>query len=65
MTMGEKIRHKRDCKELSQKELARLAGITPQTLCNIENGKCTDIRITTFTSLCKALGVNANEMFDD
>ena len=54
--VGSRIRHFRLSKDLSQQELADLAGITKANLCNMEKGKYS-AGIDVINRICEALGL--------
>ncbi|WP_190824806.1 helix-turn-helix transcriptional regulator [Saccharopolyspora pogona] len=49
------LEHLRETAHLTQRDLARLAGITQETLSQLETGKSTRPRLDTLTKLCEAL----------
>lgn len=62
-TIGENLRDKRKEKNLSQQQLADLAGkIDRSKISDIENGK-EDFLFSTLLKICAALGMNANDLF--
>ena len=54
--VGNRIRHFRIAKDLSQQELADLAGITKANLCNMEKGKYS-AGLDIINRICEALGL--------
>ncbi len=69
MTFGEKLREYRRKKGLTQKELAALSGISPNTIINYEGGKSYPQNREVYARLAELLGVstatlcNENEDF--
>ncbi|SDI09826.1 Helix-turn-helix domain-containing protein [Chryseobacterium taeanense] len=62
-TIGENLRDKRKEKNLSQQQLADLAGkIDRSKISDIENGK-EDFLFSTLLKICKALDINIEELF--
>ena len=59
--VGERIREERMKKNLSQDELASMADLGRDQLCNIELGKA-GMRMTTFARLVEALQVSADSL---
>lgn len=55
-TIGKRISVEREIKNLSQVELAKIAGITSNTLSLIENGDVYP-RLDTLKKICKALNI--------
>ena len=61
--VGQRIREWRLRRELSQAEVARLAGITQASLSNYENGK-RDLPLTTLLGVARALNVSVGDLLD-
>lgn len=61
--MGQRIREWRLRRELSQAEVARLAGITQASLSNYENGK-RDLPLSTLLGVARALNVSLGDLLD-
>jgi len=61
--VGARIREWRLRRELSQAEVARLAGITQASLSNYENGK-RDLPLTTLLGVARALNVSVGDLLD-
>lgn len=61
--VGSRIREWRLRRELSQAEVARLAGITQASLSNYENGK-RDLPLTTLLGVARALNVSVGDLLD-
>ena len=55
MTIGEKIKERREAMNLSQKQLAKRAGLTNVSVCSIENDSTCNIQ--SLTKLCEALNM--------
>lgn len=63
-TIGENLRDKRKEKNLSQQQLADLAGkIDRSKISDIENGK-EDFLFSTLLKICSALNVNLEELLN-
>lgn len=60
---GNKIQEYRHNLGVSQEHLAELAGLAPNTVTNLENGK-TFITYKSLCALCKALNVSPVELFN-
>ena len=58
--VGNLIRKQRELREMTQFELAALAGIGEKTISRLELGK--NMKILTFFTLAKALGVTPNDI---
>ena len=62
--VGKKIRELRENRKLTTNELGKLAGITRQTVENIENGKVS-ARLDTLEKIAKNLGLKSvKELFE-
>ncbi|MGE3857445.1 MAG: helix-turn-helix domain-containing protein [Dehalococcoidia bacterium] len=61
--VGARIREWRLRRELSQAEVARLAGITQASLSNYENGK-RDLPLSTLLGVARALNVSVGDLLD-
>ncbi len=62
-TIGENLRDKRKEKNLSQQQLADLAGKMDRSkISDIENGK-EDFLFSTLLKICGALEININQLF--
>jgi transcriptional regulator with XRE-family HTH domain len=61
---GARIRHVREAKQLTLKELAAKTGFTHANLSKVENGRI-NTPIETLTRIARALGVSAAEFFRD
>ena len=64
MLTGQKLRAIRHLRGMSQTELSHIAGTSPVSIANFESGK-SDMRASTITKLCKALGVTVTYKIDD
>lgn len=53
--MTVRLKQIRKEKGLSQEELAKLSGVTRQTIIRIERNECKEMRVSTLLLLCKAL----------
>lgn len=62
--MGYKIRELRLQKRLTQEELAKRAGVTRTTICNIENGVQDNIKVKNLKGIADALGVSLSELIE-
>ena len=62
--MGLNLKIARIKKSLSQKELAKLAGISPATVSKAEKGKI-NLRIDTIKKISKVLDIPVTELFFD
>ncbi|MSQ30975.1 MAG: XRE family transcriptional regulator [Dehalococcoidia bacterium] len=61
--VGQRLREWRLRRELSQAEVAHLAGITQASLSNYENGK-RDLPLTTLLGVAGALNVSVGDLLD-
>ena len=59
---GEKLAEFREERFLSHRELAKLAGVSPQTVLNLEHGKGEQAQRRTIRKLAGALGINPHEL---
>lgn len=59
---GEKLRHARENKSFSQRELAKEADVSPATILKIERGKAKNPHPSTVRKLAKTLGVEPREL---
>lgn len=62
--VSEKIKELREAKNLSQKKLAEIAGVSQPTIYNLEHGKADNITLSIGKNIAKALEVSFNELFD-
>lgn len=61
---GDKLRELRDERFLSHRELAKLAGVSPTTVLNLEAGK-SEAQRRTVRKLAEALDVEPRELLED
>jgi transcriptional regulator with XRE-family HTH domain len=61
---GEKLKALRDARFLSHRELAKLAGVSPTTVLNLENGE-TEAQRRTVRKLAEALDVAPSELVEN
>jgi transcriptional regulator with XRE-family HTH domain len=64
MTTGERVRLLRERFHLLQKELASRAGLSVQTICNLENGKARP-SVSTIKKIAEVLNVPPTVFFED
>ena len=64
MLTGQKLKAMRHLRGVSQADLAEMAGISPVSIAKFETGK-SDMRASTITKLCTALGVTVTYKIDD
>lgn len=60
MTLGERVRKRREQLGLSQRELARVSGISQPTISNIERGVQEEVTTTVLRPLARALQCSAD-----
>ncbi len=63
--IAEQIRVWREQRGLSQRALARAAGVSPVLATKIESGAIADPRLSTLRKLAKALGVTVAELIGE
>jgi transcriptional regulator with XRE-family HTH domain len=63
MPVGKEIRRRREAIQMSQQQLARLAGVNQTTICRIENGSRVP-SLTTLNAIAKHLLCTAGELLD-
>ena len=61
--MFEKIREARIAKGMSQKELARLSGVSRATIIGLERGETSNTKMDTLRKLAEPLGLTLDEIF--
>jgi transcriptional regulator with XRE-family HTH domain len=64
MDIGEKIRQMRENKDISQVQLARLAGISNDYMNKIETGKVTNIGIEVIIAIVESLQVRIEDLIE-
>lgn len=64
-TIGERLVYFRKRARLSGVELAKMAGITPTTICSIENGRIVNPGYLTCKMICEALEISMSEFFSN
>ncbi len=62
---GEKLRALREDKFLSHRELAKIAGVSPTTVLNLETNPETAAQRRTVRKLAEALGVAPSELVEN
>ena len=62
---GDKLRELREERFLSHRELAKLAGVSPTTVLNLETNPETSAQRRTVRKLAGALGVDPRELLED
>ena len=66
MYYNEKIQWIRDCKNITQKELAKITGYSYAYIRRIEAPKCSkNFSILTLYNICKALNISISTLFDN
>ena len=60
--LAKRIRELRNKKDLSQEKLARLAGVSYNTIVKIESGESKNPTIKTMAGIAKALGISLDEL---
>jgi putative transcriptional regulator len=60
---GDHVRQLRMSKEITQEQLATLAGVSENTIVTLENGKL-NTTIATCFEIAKALGIPVRDLFD-
>ena len=63
MRFGDYIAMLRNAKGLSQEKLGKLAGISGATISMLESGHRSDMKLSNFMGLAKALGVTPLDLF--
>lgn len=63
MRFGDYIAMLRMGKGLSQERLGKLAGVSGATISMLESGNRTDLKLSSFTGIARALGVDPVELF--
>jgi predicted transcriptional regulator len=62
--LGEEMKRLRNERFLSQRDLARKAGVSPTTIMHLETGESVDPRLSTVRKVAEALGVDPNSLVD-
>jgi transcriptional regulator with XRE-family HTH domain len=62
---GEKLRALREERFLSHRELAKLAGVSPTTVLNLETNPETMAQRRTVRKLAEALGIDPRDLLED
>jgi predicted transcriptional regulator len=60
--LGEEMKRLRNERFLSQRDLAREAGVSPTTIMHLETGESVDPRLSTVRKVAEALGVDPNSL---
>ena len=63
MNTGYRIKEYREKKNLSQKELARISGVSRTIIVGLESGTYTTTTTDTLLTIAKALGVKVQDIF--
>lgn len=53
--IGDAVKQRREEMRLTQEQLAEKSGVSRQTICNLERGKCADLLVGTLYALANAL----------
>jgi len=59
-TMGDRIKHLRAARNMTQEQLAKAAGVTKSAVSQWESGSTKDLKLKTFLAVLEALGTDAN-----
>ena len=62
--LGEEMKRLRNERFLSQRDLARKAGVSPTTIMHLETGESVDPRLSTVRKVAEALGIDPNSLVD-
>ncbi|WP_231663773.1 helix-turn-helix transcriptional regulator [Pseudanabaena sp. 'Roaring Creek'] len=57
-----RLKNVRESRELSQYDLAKLAGMSPQNIQKLEQGRAKGIQLDTLDALCQALKCEVNDL---
>lgn len=60
--LSNKVRALRRARGLDQRTLAERAGVSMQTVSNLETGRLRDLKVSTLAALGNALGVSSAEL---
>jgi transcriptional regulator with XRE-family HTH domain len=61
-TISDRVRELRRARGLDQRELAARAGVSMQTISNLETGRLRDLKVSTLSALARSLGVSPAEL---
>lgn len=61
--MGHKIKQRREQMHLTQEQLAKLSGVSRQTISSIENNEEKNVSSRTLSKLAQALGTTIGNLF--
>ena len=61
-TISDRVRELRRARGLDQRELAARAGVSMQTVSNLETGRLRDLKVSTLSALARSLGVSPAEL---
>ena len=61
-TISDRVREIRKARGLDQRELATRAGVSMQTVSNLETGRLRDLKVSTLSALARSLGVSPAEL---
>ncbi|MBA7627803.1 hypothetical protein ES703_35272 [subsurface metagenome] len=62
-TLAQNLRHCRQVKGMSQKELAAKVGLSKDTISKIETGKQDNIGLKFLSAICRELNISIEELF--
>ena len=62
--LGEEMKRLRNERFLSQRDLARKAGVSPTTIMHLETGESVDPRLSTVRKVAEALEIDPNSLVD-
>lgn len=61
-TVSDRVRELRRARGLDQRELGKRAGVSMQTVSNLETGRLRDLKVSTLSALAQTLGVSPAEL---